>query len=96
MSRLALRYGFGNGDNPVFARMHETSALVTGASVQAAEAVRRRGPRPPLRGRPHGRHVARLVDELEQLVGRRLRRRAASRQLRARSCARSRQASRAS
>ncbi len=39
MSRLALRYGFGNGDNPVFARMHETSALVTGASVQAAQAV---------------------------------------------------------
>src|SRR3954454_9437672 len=39
MSRLALRYGFGNGDNPVFDRMHETSALVTGASVQAAEAV---------------------------------------------------------
>src|SRR6195952_3467760 len=39
MSRLALRYGFGSGDNPVFARMHETSALVTGASVQAAAAV---------------------------------------------------------
>src|ERR1700712_257333 len=38
MSRLALRYGFGNGDNPVFARMHETSALVTGARVQAAAA----------------------------------------------------------
>jgi acetoin utilization protein AcuC len=39
MSRLAHRYGFGNGDNPVFDRMHETSALVTGASVQAAAAV---------------------------------------------------------
>src|SRR3954454_19641845 len=39
MSRLAFRYGFGNGDNPVFERMHETSALVTGASVQAAVAV---------------------------------------------------------
>jgi acetoin utilization protein AcuC len=39
MSRLALRYGFGNGDNPVFDRMHETSAMVTGASVQAAAAV---------------------------------------------------------
>ncbi|HSP36378.1 MAG TPA: acetoin utilization protein AcuC [Frankiaceae bacterium] len=39
MSRLASRYGFGNGDNPVFTRMHETSALVTGASVQAAAAV---------------------------------------------------------
>jgi acetoin utilization protein AcuC len=39
MSRLAMRYGFGNGDNPVFDRMHESSALVTGASVQAAAAV---------------------------------------------------------
>jgi acetoin utilization protein AcuC len=39
MSRLAFRYGFGNGDNPVFDRMHETSALVTGASVQAAASV---------------------------------------------------------
>jgi acetoin utilization protein AcuC len=39
MTRLAFRYGFGNGDNPVFDRMHESSALVTGASVQAAAAV---------------------------------------------------------
>ena len=43
MSRLGLRFGFGNGDNPVFDRMHETSALVTGATVQAAAAVWRAG-----------------------------------------------------
>jgi acetoin utilization protein AcuC len=32
-------FGFGSGDNPVFARMHEASALVSGASVMAAQAV---------------------------------------------------------
>jgi acetoin utilization protein AcuC len=32
-------YGLGTGDNPVFERMHEASALVAGASVVAAEAV---------------------------------------------------------
>jgi acetoin utilization protein AcuC len=32
-------FGLGSSDNPVFARMHEASALVTGASVAAAEAV---------------------------------------------------------
>lgn len=32
-------YGFGPGDNPVFAHMHEASARATGASVVAAEAV---------------------------------------------------------
>ncbi len=32
-------YGLGTGDNPVFERMHEASALVAGASVAAAEAV---------------------------------------------------------
>jgi acetoin utilization protein AcuC len=37
--RLVARYGLGTGDNPVFDRMHESSALVTGASVQAAAAV---------------------------------------------------------
>jgi acetoin utilization protein AcuC len=37
--RLAARYGLGNGDNPIFDRMHEAAALVTGASVQAAAAV---------------------------------------------------------
>lgn len=39
LGRLVVRYGLGTGDNPVFDRMHESSALVTGASVQAAEAV---------------------------------------------------------
>jgi acetoin utilization protein AcuC len=33
------RFGFGTGDNPIFDRMHEASALVTGASVMAAAAV---------------------------------------------------------
>jgi acetoin utilization protein AcuC len=32
-------FGLGTGDNPVFPRMHEAGALVTGASVAAAEAV---------------------------------------------------------
>ncbi|HEX7747006.1 MAG TPA: acetoin utilization protein AcuC [Micromonosporaceae bacterium] len=32
-------YGLGTSDNPVFAGMHEASALVAGASVAAAEAV---------------------------------------------------------
>lgn len=39
MGRLSLRYGLGTGDNPIFPQMHEASALVTGASVTAAEAV---------------------------------------------------------
>jgi len=39
LGRLSLRWGLGTGDNPVFAGMHEASALVTGASVTAAEAV---------------------------------------------------------
>lgn len=39
MGRLALRHGLGTGDNPIFPRMHEASALVTGASVAAARAV---------------------------------------------------------
>jgi acetoin utilization protein AcuC len=33
-------HGLGPGDNPVFAGMHEVSALVAGASVAAARAVR--------------------------------------------------------
>jgi acetoin utilization protein AcuC len=37
--RLTARYGLGTGDNPVFDRMHEAAALVTGASVDAARAV---------------------------------------------------------
>ena len=37
--RLEQRYGLGSGDNPVFPRMHEAAALVTGASVEAARAV---------------------------------------------------------
>jgi acetoin utilization protein AcuC len=32
-------FGFGPGDNPLFAHMHEASALVAGASVMAAAAV---------------------------------------------------------
>ncbi|MDP9496888.1 MAG: acetoin utilization protein AcuC [Actinomycetota bacterium] len=39
LGRLADRWGLGTMDNPVFPRMHEASALVTGASVMAAEAV---------------------------------------------------------
>ena len=39
MGRLGARYGLGSGDNPVFPRMHEAAALVTGASVEAAQAV---------------------------------------------------------
>jgi acetoin utilization protein AcuC len=39
MGRLSLRWGLGTGDNPVFPRMHEASALVTGATVDAARAV---------------------------------------------------------
>ena len=37
--RLSLKWGLGTGDNPVFRGMHEVSALVTGATVSAAEAV---------------------------------------------------------
>jgi acetoin utilization protein AcuC len=32
-------WGLGTGDNPIFDRMHEASALVAGATVRAAEAV---------------------------------------------------------
>lgn len=39
MGRLIGHYGLGSADNPVFDRMHEASALATGASVDAAEAV---------------------------------------------------------
>ena len=39
IGRLSLRWGLGTGDNPVFPRMHEASAMVTGASVDAARAV---------------------------------------------------------
>jgi acetoin utilization protein AcuC len=34
-----LRYGLGTSDNPVFAGMHEASALVAGATLAAARAV---------------------------------------------------------
>src|SRR6201999_4571151 len=33
------RYGLGTPDNPVFAGMHEASALVAGATLAAARAV---------------------------------------------------------
>ena len=39
LGRLSLRWGLGTGDVPVFPRMHEASALVAGASVDAARAV---------------------------------------------------------
>jgi acetoin utilization protein AcuC len=39
LSRRLERWGLGTGDNPVFPRMHEAAALVTGASVEAARAV---------------------------------------------------------
>ncbi|MEX0755139.1 MAG: acetoin utilization protein AcuC [Actinomycetota bacterium] len=35
------RFGYGPGDNPIFPRMHEAGAIVAGASVTAARAVRR-------------------------------------------------------
>jgi len=39
MGRLSLRWGLGTEDNPVFPRMHEASALVTGATLDAVRAV---------------------------------------------------------
>ncbi|MCW2620518.1 MAG: Histone deacetylase [Frankiales bacterium] len=39
LGRLSLRWGLGTADVPVFAQMHEASALITGASVAAARAV---------------------------------------------------------
>jgi acetoin utilization protein AcuC len=39
MGRLSLRWGLGTVDNPIFPRMHEASALVTGATLDAARAV---------------------------------------------------------
>ncbi len=39
LGRLSLRWGLGTGDVPVFPKMHEASAMVTGASVDAARAV---------------------------------------------------------
>ena len=39
MGRLSRKYGLGTGDVPIFPRMHEAAALVTGATVDAARAV---------------------------------------------------------
>jgi acetoin utilization protein AcuC len=39
MGPLGLRYGLGTDDNPVFERMHESSALITGGTLDAARAV---------------------------------------------------------
>jgi acetoin utilization protein AcuC len=36
---LFAGYGLGTSDNPIFDRMHESSALIAGATVAAAEAV---------------------------------------------------------
>ena len=33
------RYGYGPGDNPIFPSMHEAAALVTGATLSAAEEI---------------------------------------------------------
>ncbi len=38
-SRTDVRYGLGTGDNPTFAGMHEASAHVVGATVEAARLV---------------------------------------------------------
>jgi acetoin utilization protein AcuC len=38
-ARLATMFGLGSSDNPVFDRMHEAAALVTGATIEAADAV---------------------------------------------------------
>jgi acetoin utilization protein AcuC len=40
LGRLGSRYGLGSGDNPFFPRMNEAASLVTGASGEAARAVR--------------------------------------------------------
>jgi acetoin utilization protein AcuC len=37
--RYARAFGLGTGDNPVFPRMHQASALVTGSTLAAARAV---------------------------------------------------------
>jgi len=37
--RLALKYGFGDGDTPVLPRMHEVSADIAGGSLVALSAV---------------------------------------------------------
>jgi acetoin utilization protein AcuC len=37
--RMAAAFGLGTTDNPIFPAMHEASALITGASVDAARAV---------------------------------------------------------
>ena len=39
VNSAARRFGFASADNPVFDRMHEASALVSGASATAAAAV---------------------------------------------------------
>ncbi|WP_374121965.1 acetoin utilization protein AcuC [Frankia sp. AiPa1] len=36
---LAARFGLGSTDNPVFDRMHEAAALITGGTLEAARAV---------------------------------------------------------
>jgi acetoin utilization protein AcuC len=39
-AQLYDTFGLGGEDNPIFGRMHEASALVTGGTVDAAQAVR--------------------------------------------------------
>ncbi|MCK9895697.1 acetoin utilization protein AcuC [Frankia sp. AgB32] len=38
-ARLAAMFGLGTSDNPVFDRMHEAAALITGGTIDAASAV---------------------------------------------------------
>jgi acetoin utilization protein AcuC len=38
-ARMAALFGLGTSDNPIFARMHEAAALITGGTVAAARAA---------------------------------------------------------
>ncbi|CAJ64327.1 MULTISPECIES: acetoin utilization protein AcuC [Frankia] len=38
-ARMAALFGLGTADNPVFQRMHEAAALITGGTLEAARAV---------------------------------------------------------
>jgi acetoin utilization protein AcuC len=39
ITRALLMYGLGTGDDPVFPRMHQASALIAGSTLAAARAV---------------------------------------------------------
>ncbi|WP_423748100.1 acetoin utilization protein AcuC [Frankia canadensis] len=38
-ARMAALFGLGTSDNPIFTRMHEAAALITGGTIEAARAV---------------------------------------------------------